>query len=127
MGINLKFKHLMLLVLIGILAACASVQNTKKIDLPQNSIGLERYALASDMINSVDLFIERNLNCSTWSLEGVSDSKAVGQLVFTREGQIYRGKASEKWHLQQCGQALTVGLSITPDPQGGSVIRISTM
>jgi len=99
--------------------------SAKNIHLPKNSIGSARPALANDMISSVDLFMQRNLGCLNWSLDDVAESKAAGQLVFTNEGQIYRGEVSEKWTLQQCGKTLTLGLVITPASQGGSVIKIS--
>jgi len=101
-----------------------SVEN---VTLPKNSVGYARPALANDMITSVDLFIQKKLNCTTWSLEEVTESKAVDQLVFTNDGQIYRGTVSEKWRLQECGETLTLRLGITPGPQGGSLIRISKL
>ena len=125
----MKIKFLMMSLLVSIVAACSSTNmqsnSVKDIHLPKNSVGSARSALANDMISSVDLFIQRKLDCLNWSLEDVTDSKAADQLVFTKDGQIYRGKVSEKWTLQQCGKTLTLGLVITPASQGGSVIKIS--
>ena len=124
----LKTSCLILLLLISIVAGCSStkVQNVsvEEIHIPENSIGSARAALAKDMVYSVDRFIQRNLACSFWSLNEVMDSRAVGQLVFTQEGQLYHGEMSEKWSLQQCGKPLSLNLIITVNPQGGSFIRI---
>jgi len=98
--------------------------SVEEIHFPKNSIGSARAALAKDMVYSVDRFIQRNLACSFWSLNEVMDSRAVGQLVFTQEGQLYHGEMSEKWSLQQCGKPLSLNLIITVNPQGGSFIRI---
>lgn len=110
------------------LAACAS-NNMKHANLvlPLNSIGSEKRALANDMIAGVEQFITRNLNCSDWSLLDVTESKAEGQIVFTSDGQIFKGKVSEIWVVQYCGKKLNLSLEITPASQGGSLIRMKSL
>jgi len=131
MEIHLKAKYQVILTIIFILAACSSTNrlsdSAKNIHLPKKSIGIDRSSLANDMIYSVDQFIQRNLACSVWSLVEVGESKAVGQLVFTRDGQIYRGEVTEIWLLQQCGKALSLRLKITPGSNGGSNIRVARL
>jgi hypothetical protein len=124
----MKIKPFLITFFTGVLVACSSItKHPVNVELPKNSIGSERTALANDMLASVGLFIERNLDCSDWSLEEITDSKAEGQIVFTSDGQLYRGKAIENWTLQQCGQKLILSLEITPASQGGSVIRIKRL
>jgi hypothetical protein len=125
---SVQINYFILLTLISFLGACSS--NTVKdisADLPKSSIGSDRLALAKDMITSVDLFIKRNLECTNWSLEEVTESKAEGQMVFTSDGQIYRGTVSEKWSILQCDKKLSLDLEITNAPNGGSLIRIKTL
>tara|TARA_R110001592_G_scaffold65203_2_gene200284 strand:+ start:6044 stop:6418 length:375 start_codon:yes stop_codon:yes gene_type:complete len=124
----MKIKPLVIATLVSFLVACSSnsVKNMS-VELPKNSIGSDRAALANDMISSVGLFIERNLACSNWSLVDVTESKAEGQIVFTSDGQLYRGKVLEKWNLQECGNKLSLSLEITPASQGGSIIRIKSL
>jgi hypothetical protein len=122
-----KINYL-LLVLVSFLGSCSS-NNVKDIslELPKNSIGSDRLALSKDMLTGVDLFIQRNLECTDWSLVEVIESKAEGQMVFTSDGQIYRGSVSEKWSILQCGKKFSLDLEITNAPNGGSLIRIKNL
>lgn len=123
-----NIKSLFILILSSFLVACAT-NSVKNIDheLPKKSIGSGRTALSNDIVSSVGLFIERNLACSNWSLVDVTESKADGQIVFTSDGQIYRGKVTEKWDLQECGNKLSLSLEITTATEGGSLIRIKRL
>lgn len=124
----MKFNRLLFAIIFSVLAACASNDiKVSSADLPKNSIASNRNALAKDMSSSVDLFIQRNLACTNWTLKEVSESKAEGQIVFTSDGQLYRGIVSEKWVVQQCGKMVTLHLNIIPSDQGGSIIRIKSV
>ena len=113
------------------IAACAT-KNTNRLSvedvpIPKSSIAFGKRALGDDMLSSVNLYVQSKLNCKTWTLEKVTDSEAIGQIVFTSEGQLYGGEASEKWQIMPCGKTQLLRLRVTPDPQGGSIVRIANL
>jgi hypothetical protein len=126
--IHTKVKATVAAIAMGIftslITACASTDSLPDIELPSNAAAFNRAALKGDMLRAADLYIERKFGCDEWTLNGVTESAAFGQLVFTREGQLYRGEISEIWNVMQCGTDLALRFRAEPAPDGSSLIRI---
>ena len=123
-------KHLKLsagITLLSLMSACSATISKPDIILPTNSSAYNRPILAGEMTSAANQYIEQKFACKEWSLVDVKKSVATGQLVFTSDGQLFKGEIAETWGVNFCGEALTLLLRAEPTPEGNSLIKIRTL
>lgn len=101
---------------------CSSKPVTKEI--PKESIGSAGTALGQDIIKTLDAYFVKNYNCTSWGTQSVKHNGVMGELVFTKSGQIQHGIVGENWKISYCGEDIKLNLLISTDGAGGSRIVI---
>lgn len=122
--VNKTLKASAIITLLSLFSACSATSSKPDITLPKSSSAYNRPILAGDMTSAANQYIERKFACEDWSLVDVKKSSAFGQLVFTSDGQLFKGEIAETWGVNFCGQPLTLLLRAEPTPEGSSLIRI---
>ena len=121
---NTALKAFTCITLLALATACSSAGSKPDINLPTNSSAYNRPILAGDMKSAVNQYVDRKFGCKDWELSNVQKSVAFGQLVFTSEGQLFKGEITEIWGVNSCGESLVLRLRAEPSPEGSSLIRI---
>jgi biopolymer transport protein ExbD len=120
-------NHLLILLSILFLTACATTQSELNVTIPKESITSQAPALANDVLNNINIYVQQKFECEDWRIVNVQHVSADTQITFTKEGQIYAGKVTETWSINQCGLELDLGLVMMPDGNGGSYIAIAKL
>lgn len=116
-----------ILVSTFILCGCASTASHSEVKVPYESVTSQAPALAKDVLDNIDFYLQQNYKCENWQIVNVKHISSEGQMTFTKEGQIYAGIINEIWNLNQCGSPVNLALVMMSDGKGGSYIAIAKL
>lgn len=121
---------LLALITIILLQGCSTTSTSTKPDikLPNTSIVNVAPALASDVIRNIRTYIEKNHQCSNWRIVSAKTTlPPVGGVILTHKGQLHSGIITEAWIINQCGKNIDLGIVMSPDSNGGSLVAIANL
>ena len=117
-------NYLIVLLSMLFLTACVTTPSESNITIPEQSVASQAPALANDVLNNINVYLQQKFECVNWHIANVQHVSADDQIAFTKEGQIYSGKVTETWSINHCGSELDLGLVMMPDGKSGSYVAI---
>ncbi len=133
-GITMKLTLILLLTPLLISCATSSKRTDNKSmdrnivkELPGDTFANFSPSVKIDLIKNITTWVKTR-NCSEFSVTNTSSKNIENENIIVNERrQLIKGVLSETWEIDYCNLTSNIGLIISPDGLGGTLVAIAEL